>query len=573
MKPDLNSCHAFFAKNLFRILGRGEFADLKRASQDPRKSQEKCLRTILGYARDSVFGREHNFSTILEAPDFEELVRRYHANVSPAEYEDFRPYVNRMTAGGKDILFNGYPVLYATTSGSTGEPKWIPISHEYLHNIYGRMSRAWVYSLAKACPDAFSGSILTITGKAVEGYSASGVPFGSVSAFIRRGLPKMVKNAYCVPPQIFDIDDYAVRNYVLMRLCLEKDVRIVGTANPSTIVELQHTVEANIGDMIDDIEHGTVNGRYDLPDYIRKKVEAAISPNPHRAEELRRLLREHGTLLPKHYWPNLKLMTTWRCGNTSIYLNKMEGFFPEGMKHMELGYFASECRFGLVIDDSVNSVLCPHFHFYEFKKADEFEDPDAPFYQLHELVPGQQYCPFVTTFSGLYRYNMNDIVQACPPLLGKTVTVHMLQKVNGIVTITGEKLYEKKFIDAVNEAQASTSRQLNYYAGYANVDKSRYDLYLEFEDKNISQEEAEKFGKIIDDNLKKSNIEYKAKRESFRLKDPAIFRLKEKAFDLFKEYIVNRTKQDATRFKPNVLAQNEERHKIISKFVKGRKEK
>lgn len=573
MKPDRSTCHAFFAKSLFRLLGKGEFVNLERASRNPAESQEKCLRAILNYAKDSLFGKEHNFSYILEAPDFKELVNRYHENVKPAEYEDFRPYVDRMTAGEKDILFNGSPVLYATTSGSTGEPKWIPISKEYLHDIYGRMSRAWIYSLARVSRDAFTGSILTVTGKAVEGYSASGVPFGSVSAFIRRGLPKMVRNAYCVPPQIFDIDDYSVRNYLIMRICLEKDVTIVGTANPSTLVELQHTVEAGISDMIDDIEKGTVNEKYVLPDYIKEKVDAAISPNPRRAEELRELCRKYGTPLPKHYWPNLKLMTTWRCGNTSIYLNKMQGYFPEGMQHMELGYFASECRFGLVIDDSVDSVLCPHFHFYEFKKAEEFEAPDAPFYQLHELVPGQLYCPFVTTFSGLYRYNMNDIVQACEPRLGKTVTVHMVQKVNGIVTITGEKLYEKKFIDAVNEAQASTNRQLNYYAGYANVDKSRYDLYLEFEDKNVTQEEAEKFGRIIDDNLKKSNIEYKAKRESFRLKDPAIFRLKEKAFDRFKEYIVNLTKQDATRFKPNVLAQNEESHRIISKFVKGRKEK
>ena len=131
------------------------------------------------------------------------------------------------------------------------------------------------------------------------------------------------------------------------------------------------------------------------------------------------------------------------------------------MLHQEFAYFSSECRAGLVLDDSIETTLFPHFHYYEFKKADEFEDPDARFYQLDELVEGEQYCPFVTTFSGLYRYNMNDIVQAASPF-GNTPRIHMVQKVNGIVTITGEKLYEGQFINAVNAASETTGLKLNY---------------------------------------------------------------------------------------------------------------
>ena len=72
--------------------------------------------------------------------------------------------------------------------------------------------------------------------------------------------------------------------------------------------------------------------------------------------------------------------------------------------------------------------------------------------QLHELQKGKRYCPYVTTMAGLYRYNMNDLVEV-GDFFEQTPTVHMIQKVNGIVTITGEKLHERQFIAAVREAE------------------------------------------------------------------------------------------------------------------------
>ena len=219
-----------------------------------------------------------------------------------------------------------------------------------------------------------------------------------------------------------------------------------------------------------------------------------------------------------------------------------------------------------MLDDSIETVLFPHFHYYAFKKAAEFDDPEAPFYQLDELVEGEQYCPFVTTFSGLYRYNMNDIVEAASPF-GKTPRIHMVQKVNGIVTITGEKLYEGQFINAVNQASEAMGLKLNYFTGYADLAESRYDFYYEFEDATVSAEQAGIFTAQVDENLKKSNMEYKAKRDSFRLHSPVAHRLVPNSFAQFKAYILEQTKQDASRFKPNVLAQDELKHDAIKRFA------
>lgn len=552
---------------LLGMAGGIQYLKLKKASRNPRKEQAKTLRAILEYAKDSEYGREHGFAGILAAGTDEELFNAYQKAVKPTEFEDFRPYVEKMKNGAADVLFKGRPVLYATTSGATGEPKWIPISEAYLNNIYGKMNKCWLFNFIHNRPKVYSGSIVSVVGKQIEGYTPDGTIYGSVSGFTQKRCPGFVKKLYASPAAIFNIEDYTARNYAIMRMGIERNVTLVVAANPSTMVEMQHNVNEWIDEYIKDIENGTMSDKVNIPDDIREEVRPYLKPNPERAAELRELKEKYTEVLPKYFWPNLQILTTWKCGNTQIYLKKLEGCYPEKMLHQEFAYFSSECRAGLVLDDSIETVLFPHFHYYEFKKAEEFEDPSAPFYQLDELIPGKRYCPFVTTFSGLYRYNMNDILEASAPKFGTTPRVHMVQKVNGIVTITGEKLYEGQFIDAVNKAQESTGKHLNYFTGYANLEESRYDWYFEFEEGAASQEDAEEFAKVVDANIKKSNMEYQAKRDSFRLKDPAVFRLVPHSFDLFKKELIDGSGQDASRFKPNVLAQNEERHAVISHYV------
>lgn len=550
------------ASTAISIAGAKEWHLLREACIFPRIHQAKTLRAILENAKDTVYGKEHHFDEILAADsDFHmfELYRKYN---KPSEFEDFRPYVNRMLQGEPDILFKGKPTLYATTSGSTGEPKYVPISQQYLTNAYSRMTKLWLRNYVKHKRHVFDGQIFVIIGKEVECYAPDGTVCGSVSAFLQRNAPGFIRDLYAIPDAVYDIEDYAVRNYVLMRIGLEHNITLWIVPNPSTIVEMQNNVDKWLDQIIDDIGNGTISNQFDIPEDIRKALCANLKPNPERAFELRALQSQYDRVLPRHYWPDLQLLSSWKCGNTQIYLKKMSDYYHSSIYYQELGYFATECRAGLVFDETLDSVLMANMHFFEFKREKDLGDPDAPFYFLWELKEGERYCPYVTTWSGLYRYNMNDILQAGPAFFN-TPKVHMVQKVNGIVSITGEKLYEDQFIKAVDQAQESTGMKLSYYTGYVNLNESRYDWYFEFVDRKTSQKQADQFAKVVDENLKKLNIEYESKRKSFRLNDPAVYLLQEKAFDKFKEFIINRSKRDASRFKPNVLAQDESKHAVI----------
>ena len=544
------------------LVGGSQRMRLNYWSRHPKHAAERTLRDILTISRDTVYGKEHHFDRILSATNADDLFRLYRQYVPVNDsFETLRPYVERHKNGETNILFPGKPDMYATTSGTTSEPKWIPMTHKYLKDVYGKMTHIWIWNFICHRSRIFGGHLFTTVGKELEGYAPDGTVFGAVSGVLVRDVPKIIKKHYTAPAAVMSIDDYAARNYTLMRLALQhRDLTLWATANPSTILELLRTLDENKEEMIEDIEKGTLSWNFDISDYIRAELEAYMSPQPLRAAELRRLLQEHGKLMPKHFWPWLQLLSTWKCGNTKIYMEKyMDQFDWSKTFYQELGYIATECRFGFSLDDTNESVLFPHFHYYEFVEESELDKPHKHYLQIHELERGKRYCAYVTTYSGLFRYNMNDLVEVGGQFY-ETPTVHMVSKVNGIVSMTGEKLYEPQFIDAVHKTEELMGVKTKFFVGFADVSESRYHFYYEFVDEGIDQETADEFTKVVDRKLQEINNEYESKRASFRLKAPQAHILLSNAYSRFKAACLRDGFRDG-QFKFNLLMQDDKRRR------------
>ncbi len=557
--------YPYLINTMLCLVGGSQTIRLNFWSKHPRHAAEKTLRDILNISRDTVYGREHHFDVILSATNADDLFRLYRKYVPVNDsFETLRPYVERHKNGEENVLFPGKPDMYATTSGTTSEPKWIPMTHKYLKDVYGKMSHIWTWNFVRHRNRIFGGHIFPIVGKEVEGYAPDGTLFGSVSGVLVRDIPSVIKKHYTAPASVMSIGDYAARNYTLMRLALQhRDVTLWATANPSTILELMRTVEEYADRLITDIERGTLDAEFDIPQPIRDELAAYMAPRPERADELRQILQQHGKLLPKYYWPWLQYLSTWKCGNTKIYMEKyLDAFDWDRTFYQELGYIATECRFGFALDDTNESVLFPQFHYYEFVAEDELDSPDKHFLQIYELEQGKRYCAYVTTYSGLFRYNMNDLVEVGGKYYN-TPTVHMVSKVNGIVSMTGEKLYEPQFIEAVHEAEKETGIKTKFFVGFADVDESCYHFYYEFDDERIGQQEADDFTKVVDQKLAAINIEYEAKRASFRLHEPKAHILLSNAYARFKAACLQDGFRDG-QFKFNLLMQDEKRRRKFS---------
>jgi hypothetical protein len=541
--------------------------EMDKASKNGKKAQEEILRRILIYAKDTVYGKEHHFDEILQAPTAEELFNRYRKNVPINDYEALRPYVERHKNGESDILFPGKPKFYATTSGTTKEPKWIPVTEEYYREVYQEMNKLWLGSLILEKPRMFYGPCVSIVGKAVEGAAPDGTVYGSISGMGQAEIPKFMKVIHTAPAEVFHIPDYKARYYAIMRMGIERNAHGIITANPSTLVEMQTNANEFYDEYVNDIENGTLSRRFAIPDQIRTVLEAKIKPNPRRAKELRGLKETYGTVLPRHYWPDMQVVNVWFCGNTNIYFEKIKDSFPKNCVFHEFSYFSTECRAGLVLTHGIkDTTLFGHKLYFEFIHESELDSENPRVYQMYELKKGERYCMLVTTTAGLYRYNMNDLLRV-NGYHNEFPNIEFIQKINGMVSLTGEKLHERQFIEAVHAVEKETGRVVPFFVGFADAPKSKHQYYFEFADQNTTQKEAEEFTQKLDLHLRNFNMEYKEKRASNRLKDPDTFRLVPESFEQFKARCIDMGYRDG-QFKVNLLMQDEKRQEMFRELVK-----
>ena len=551
------------------IAGKKGLGEMTKASKDGKKAQAAILRHILAVSKDTVYGKEHHFDEILRAETSEELFSAYRKNVPVNEYEDLRPYVERHKNGEKDILFPGKPKLYGTTSGTTKEPKWIPVTDEYYREVYRKMNQIWFYTLLMNKHKVFDGPCASFIGKAIEGHAPDGTVFGSVSGLMQRDIPEFLKVLHTAPVDVFQIPDYRARYYAIMRMGIERDAHLFIAANPSTLVEMQNNANEYFDDYCDDIERGTVSPKFAIPEDIRAVMVAYTKPNPARAAELRKLKERHQTVLPKHYWPNMQIVNVWFCGNTRVYFGKIRDSFPPDCVFHEFSYVSTECKAGLVLKSNVqDTVVFGHKSYFEFIHESDLDNPSPKIHQAYELKEGQRYCMVVTTSAGLYRYNMTDLVEASG-YYNQFPTIKFVQKVNGTINLTGEKLHERQFIEAVHEAEKKTGKLAPFFVGFADPEKSNYKFYIEFTDQKISIAEAGEFTAQIDRFLQEYNPEYREKRGSGRLKAPETAILAPESFERFKAACIDRGYRDG-QFKLNLLMQDEKRHAMFRELINNK---
>ena len=327
-------------------------------------------------------------------------------------------------------------------------------------------------------------------------------------------------------------------HYVICRLAVEqKDITYLGSANPSTFHKLLETINARWEQIVADIEAGACAHLQELPEPAATTVRDRLKPNPGRAQELRGLFAGPEAADFTAIWPYLKLLTTWTRGSCAISLNSILPMFPPGMGVTDAGYLASELR-GTVTIDAINAGLPTlQENFFEFVEKELWEGGNEVFLGLGDLEIGREYYLFVTTPAGLYRYDMNDIVEVTG-IFQQTPTIAFVQKGKGATNITGEKLYESQIIVAMQRAEDQFALDVRHYQVLANEASSRYELYLELVStlSNVGEQEVASY---VDEALQEINIEYATKRGSDRLKQLVVTLLRQGTYERYKEHCLN----------------------------------
>lgn len=506
---------------------------LERATQDPVATQEAKLREIMQRNASTEYGLEHGFAKVSSLRDYAE-------QVPVATFEDLRDYIDRMLQGESNVLVAEDPVMYARTSGTTGDPKHIPVTPTCRGREHSDQMRTWFYHAQCDHPGIFRGKTLSLVSPAVEGHSPAGIPYGSTSGHIYKNLPWYVRSSYAIPYDVFEIEDYEAKYYAIMRIGLTQNVTFLCTANPSSIVKLCEIADDYAEELIRDIRDGTLRGDLYLSKEIRARIERGLRPNAARAKALERMRsRRDGRLLPADYWPNLELIGCWKGGTVGVYLESFPDWFAtsdrESPPVRDWGYLSSEGRCSIPLqDDGSAGVLTVGTNVYEFVHASELEDaPDDAsawkFLRVDELEKGEQYYVFLTTTGGLYRYDINDVIEV-EGFYNATPTIVFRRKGRGMTNLTGEKLSVNQVLDSIDKATKEMDLSVTHYRAEADPKESRYVFRVELPDR-LGEERAVALLESIERGLAECNIEYSAKRKSLRLRPPALEIMREGWYD------------------------------------------
>jgi len=509
------------------------WGELIEQSAAPAETQAKVLAEILARNAGTSFGRTHDFGSIGGYAEFAKAV-------PVSDYEALRPHIERQETTGEATLTTEAPVLYAITSGTTGEAKYVPVTPTGL----GRQAKAQrlLATMVHASTGSLSGRILGIGGPAVEGYRPRGIPYGSASGLILEGMPGLIRRRYIVPPVTASIADHDARYYVIAALALAgSDLTAIATANPSTLLRLRQVIIDRWPDLLDDLASGALRGAGPLDTDCRNAVTNALVAKAGRAAHLRALGDPTG-LTFGDLWPRLATVTTWTRGSCGLAVTRLREVLPETAAVVELGYLASEVR-GTVPVDATSGRCVPTLgdNFFEFVDRDAWESGLDQFLTLADLEQGRQYYVFVTTFDGLYRYDMNDIVEVTGTF-GATPCLAFVQKGRGVTNVTGEKLHESQVLDAVVAAGEGLVPGGGFFLMLADTPMASYRLYLEGP---LGRGDLDRMARAVDDTLARLNVEYSSKRASGRLHPVVAHELRAGTGDAYRSHCVSNGQRDA----------------------------
>lgn len=317
--------------------------------------QDKWRSELVRKAAGTQFGKDHFFRDIHSYDDFRQAI-------PVSDYEDLKPYVEKIKSGESDILWPGKPLYFAKTSGTTSGTKYIPISKDSISNHIGSAKNAILTYIDETKKSEFldnkliflSGSpILTETGGVLTG-RLSGISNHHVPGYLRSNqMPSYETNC---------IEDWETKLDKIIDETLDQPMSLISGIPPWVQMYFDKIIERT-GKKIKDV----------FPDFSLF-IYGGVNFEPYRA----------------------KLFESIGKPIDSIELYPAsEGFFAYQDKQHEEGLL-------LLLDTGI---------FYEFIPVEHFFDENPKRLSIAEVEVGQNYAVIINNNAGLWGYSLGDTVR------------------------------------------------------------------------------------------------------------------------------------------------------------------
>jgi hypothetical protein len=439
-------------------LARLRLWSIEQWVNDPVTAQFALWQHLLTEGQHTDFGRQFGFSKIQSLADFKKAV-------PVQEYDDLKPFIDRMLKGEENVLWNTPVFWFAKSSGTTSDrSKFIPISDESLKDNHYRASKDVLSFYYAAHPDSdlLTGKALVIGGSHQINGANGAVQYGDLSAVILQNSPFW-------------------SNWI---------------RTPDLSIMLMDEWEEKIEALAQSTIHENVTSMAGVPTWL--------------IVLLKRILELTGKATIKEVWPSLEL---YMHGGVSFvpYRQQFERLIGAPINYLEM-YNASEGFFAAQDEIGAEGMLlmCDHGIFYEFIPAEEFGKSHPLTVQLNEVEVGKNYAPVITTNGGLWRYLIGDTVQFTSL---KPLRIKVSGRIKHYINAFGEEVIIDNADHAIAVACEHTGARVKDYTAapvyFSEGENGAHEWLVAF-DKTPDNLEA--FTVALDAALKNINSDYEAKR-------------------------------------------------------------
>lgn len=444
----------------------------------PIETQRNVLQDLIANGQYTQFGMEHNFNNIFNVVD-------YKKNVPVMEYEELKPYVDRIIRGEDNVLWNTPINWLAKSSGTTSDKsKFIPISEEGLSECHFAAAKDVITMYYNDHPESelLNGKGLVIGGSHQVSQLNEDIYYGDLSAVLLQNTP--FYGQWLKTPQlsIALMDEWESKIEAIAQTTIKEDVTSISGVPTWTLVLLKRILE--------------ITGKNTI----------------------------------KEVWPNFEL---YMHGGVSFtpYREQFKTLMGKGVSYRDM-YNASEGFFAA--QDSEKSegmiLMLDHGIFYEFMPIEEYRKENPKTCMLNEVETGVKYAIVITTNCGLWRYIPGDTVEFTTLF---PFRIKVVGRLKHFINAFGEELIVENADNAIHATCKALNVSVKEYTAapiyFSENENGAHEWIVEFEKE---PENLNIFTEKLDEELKKLNSDYEAKRhKSIALRMPVVHKVPKGTFN------------------------------------------
>ena len=426
--------------------------------KNPLDAQREVLQDLVTSAQYTEFGRKYNFHELFNIRSFKQAVPVH-------EYNDLKPYIERIMQGEQNILWNTPVFWFAKSSGTTSDKsKFIPISEESLEDCHFKAAKDVLTMYYQFNPESalLTGKGLVLGGSHNINPMNNEAQYGDLSAVLLQNTPFW---------------GHWLRT-------------------PDLSIALMDEWESKIEKLAESTIHENVTSISGVPTWTLVLF--------------RRILEITGKSTMAEVWPSLEL---YMHGGVSFtpYKEQFRKLIGKDIHYLEMynaseGFFAAQERPG---DDGM-LLFTDHGIFMEFMPVSEYGKKHPQTVGLHEVELGKNYAPIISTNGGLWRYLVGDTVRFTSL---SPYRIKVSGRLKHYMNAFGEEVIVDNTDKAIAAACEKTGAVVNDYTAapvyFSDSSNGAHEWLIEFEKQ---PSDLDTFTRELDASLKSINSDYEAKR-------------------------------------------------------------